>query len=136
MKKLLVAIMALVALTVSGCGDASVAVLIPIGESANPPAITSYQFTKNTLTETINGSVIYVAPDIDLDTMTIVVFDSRGFEVARTKAVLNLQGISQGTVFFTIDYVSYPPDTYTFSICLTDFSGSTSNLAVDTFRVP
>lgn len=136
MKKLLLGLLATIMLMTSGCGDASVAVVIPIVPLIEPPSITSYQFTKNTLTELIDGSVDFFAPDSDIDTITIVVFDSRGFEMVRTRTALNLPGVVRGTISFRINYFTYPNDTYTFSIFLTDFNGNTSNQIVDSFKVP
>jgi hypothetical protein len=135
MKRLLTGLLALTMLVLSGCGDATVAVIIPI-TPVDPPTITSYQFTKNTATEFVNGSVDFFAPDSDIDTITIAVFDSRGVLVTRTRTALNLPGVTRGTISFSIDYVTYPADTFTFSIFLTDFNGNTSNQIVDTFRVP
>lgn len=135
MRRLFLGALAVIMLVMSGCGDASVSVIIPI-TVANPPTITSYQFTKNTATEFINGSVDFYAPDSDIDTITIAVFNSGGFQMDRTRSVLNLPGVIRGTVNFSIDYVTYPTDTYTFTIFLTDFNGNTSNQIVDTFRVP
>jgi len=135
MKRFLTGLLAMTMLVLSGCGDASVSVIIPI-TLADPPSITSYQFTKNTATEFINGSVDFFAPDSDIDTITIAVFDSRVGLVTRTRTALNLPGVTRGTISFSIDYVTYPADTFTFSIFLTDFNGNTSNQIVDTFRVP
>jgi len=135
MKRLLLGMVAMMMLVMSGCGEVSISVAIPIIPS-EPPTITSYQFTKNTATEFINGSVDFFAPDSDIDTITIAVFDSRGFQVARTTTALNLPGVINGTVFFSIDYRTYPADMFTFSIFLTDFNGNTSNQIVDVFRVP
>lgn len=136
MKKLLLGLLATIMLITTGCGDASVAVVIPIVPLIEPPSITSYQFTKNTLTELIDGSVDFFAPDSDIDTITIVVFDSRGFEIERTRTALNLPGVVRGTISFRINYFTYPNDTYTFSIFLTDFNGNISNQIVDSFKVP
>jgi len=45
-------------------------------------------------------------------------------------------GLTQGTISFSIDFITFPADFFTFSIYLTDFNGNTSNQIVDTFRVP
>lgn len=132
---LLLGLLAMMMQVITGCGDASITVVIPI-TIIDPPSITSYQFTKDTLTKFISGSVDFYAPDSDIDTITIAVFDSSGFQVARTRSALNLPGVTRGTIFFNIDYSGYRADTYTFSIFLTDFNGNTSNQIVDTFRVP
>lgn len=131
MKKVIVGILAiLMVMGLSGCGDSTVAVA--------PPSITSYQFTKDSLNEYINGSVDYYAPDSDIDSMTVVVYDSLGHERSRTNTLISHPGVAQGNIPFSIDYVTFPSDTYayTFSIYLTDFNGYTSNQAVDTFYIP
>lgn len=130
--------LAIMMLVISGCGEASVAVVIPLEHVISPPTITSYQFTKDPVAEFIDGSVSFYAPDSDIDTITVAVFDSGGYEISRTTTALNLRGVAQGTVPFSIDYVTYPSAAYayTFSIYLTDFNGYPSNQIVDTFRVP
>ncbi|OGU13627.1 MAG: hypothetical protein A2076_08745 [Geobacteraceae bacterium GWC2_53_11] len=131
MKRVMLGILAiLMVVGLSGCGDSTVAVA--------PPSITSYQFTKDALHEYINGSVDYYAPDSDIDSMTVVVYDSRGREWSRTNTLISHPGITQGTIPFSIDYVTFPSDAYayTFSIYLTDFNGYTSNQAVDSFYIP
>jgi hypothetical protein len=131
MKKLvLLGILAITMMVVSGCGGSTVAV--------NPPTITTYSFTKDPVTEYIDGSVNYYAPDSDIDTMTVVAYDSLGHEKSRTVKLVNHPGATQGTISFSIDYYAFPSDAYpyTFSIYLTDFNGYTSNQAVDTFYVP
>jgi hypothetical protein len=138
MKRGLLGLMAMMMLVMSGCGDASVAVVIPIGPVIQPPSITAHQFTKDSVNEFIDGSVSFFAPDSDIDTMTVVVLDPRGYEISRSQTLINLPGAVQGTIPFSIDYATYPSEAYayTFSIYLTDFNGNTSNLAVDTFFVP
>ena len=138
MKRLLLGMLGILILVMSGCGGATVAVEIPIVPVINPPSITSNQFTKDPAREVIYGSVDFYAPDSDVDTMTVVVFDSRGYEMARVVTALNYPGISRGTIPFSIDYITYPSSAYayTFSIYLTDFNGYTSNQAVGTFYVP
>jgi hypothetical protein len=130
MKKLLLGMVTIVMLVMAGCGEAPVTVY--------PPEIQSYTFTKDTVHEYIDGSVRYYASDSDIDTMTVVVYDSRGYEWSRTKTLINHPGVTQGTILFSIDYYTFPSDTrpYTFSVYLTDFNGYTSNQAVDTFWVP
>jgi hypothetical protein len=136
MRRLFSVIAVMAMLSIAGCGDSSVSVVIPIVPIIQPPSITSYQFTKNTATEFVNGTVDFYAPDTDIDTITITVFDSRGFEIARKRTIVNLAGVVRGTIPFSIDYLTFPIDTYTFSIYLTDFNGNISNQVVDTFRVP
>jgi hypothetical protein len=136
MKKLLLGMMAIMMLVMSGCGGGSVEVVVPIGPS--PPLITSYGFTKDTVREFVDGSVAFYAPDSDIDTMTVVVFNPRGIEISRTQTLINLPGTAHGTIPFSIDYAAFPSEAfaYTFSIYLTDFNGNTSSQAVDTFFVP
>jgi len=132
MKRIILGMLAMMMLVISGCGDDSVVVVVP---AAAPPTITSHQFSKNTLTEIVTGSVDFFAPDSDIDTMTVVVFNSRGIEVARSQTLINLPNVVQGTIPFSIDYLNLPNDTYTFSITLTDFNGNTDQV-VDFFVVP
>lgn len=136
MKRLLSGILAVTMLVLSGCGDATVGVVVPIGPVISPPTITSYQFTQDRVAEFIDGSVSFFAPDSDIDTMTVTVFDSRGNLQSRITSFPNFPGAIQGTIPFSIDYFTFPNGTFTFSIFLTDFNGNTSNLVVDSFRIP
>lgn len=70
--------------------------------------------------------------------MTVVAFDSRGFERSRTITLIHLPGAVRGTIPFSIDYHTFPSDAfaYTFSVYLTDFNGLTSNQGAGTFLVP
>jgi len=130
MKRLIFGLLMILMAGLSGCGGSSVTV--------NPPSITSYQFTKDAVREYIDGSVNYYAPDSDIDTMTVVTYDSRGIERSRTQTLINHPGTAQGTIPFSIDYLTFPSDAYayTFSVYLTDFNGYTSNQAVDSFYIP
>lgn len=128
MKRVLLGLVAIMMLAVSGCGDATVAV--------NPPSITSYQFTKDSIDEFIDGRVAFYAPDSDIDTMTVAVFDSGGNLYSKIVSFPNLPGVTQGTIPFSIDYYTYPAGRFTFSVYLTDFNGYTSNQAVDSFSIP
>jgi hypothetical protein len=139
MKRLHLGILAIMMLVMSGCGGGSVEVVVPIAPVTNPPSITSHSFTKNTATEIIYGDVAFYAPDSDIYSMTVVVFDPSGQEKSRITTFPNLTGIAQGTIPYSIDYINFSSDfynPYTFSIYLTDFNGYTSNQAVDTFFVP
>ena len=133
MKRVLLAMFAVMMLVMSGCGDSSVAVVVPVDPVPEPPSITSFQFTQDRIAEFIDGSVNFSAPDSDIDTMTVVVFDSRGFEISRTTTVINLPDVIQGTIPFSIDYFTFPAGTFTFSVFLTDFNGFTSNQVVGSF---
>jgi hypothetical protein len=133
MKRFLSGMIVMILLVMTGCGDSTVTVVAPL---VSPPTITSFEFVQNRTTFFINGSINFHAPDSDIDTMTVVVFNSQGVETFRATTVLNLPGVITGTIPFSIDYVTFPPDLYTFSIFITDFNGNTSNQVVDTFRVP
>jgi len=133
MKKLLLGMLAMMMLVMSGCGDDDVVVVVPV---ADPPTITFLEFSKNPATELVIGSIDFIAPDSDIDTMTVTVIDSRGLEVARSTTLINLPNVVTGTIPFTIDYFNLLNDTYTFSIFLTDFNGNISNQVVDVFVVP
>lgn len=138
MKRLFLGLLAVMMLVMSGCGGGSVDVVVPIVPVVYPPTITSYQFTQYRSTELVSGSVNFDAPDSDIKSMTVVVYDSRGYEVpgTRTTAPLNLPGLTYGTVAFSIDYITYPADQFTFYIYLTDWNGNSSNTIAGTFLVP
>jgi hypothetical protein len=134
MKRLLLGMMAIMMLVMSGCGGSTETVVVP-----EPPSISLNQFTKDTAAEFIDGSIDFFAPDSDADTITVAVFDSSGAVVFRKETLLNLQDVFdviRGTVPFSIDYVTYPAGTFTFSIFVTDVNGNTSNLVVNAFSVP
>ncbi|MFZ2950992.1 MAG: hypothetical protein WA003_16070, partial [Desulfuromonadaceae bacterium] len=101
MKRALLGLLAVMMLVMSACGDATVAVVVPLGPVIEPPSITSYQFTQNRTAEFIDGSVDFFAPDSDIATMTVVVFNS-GFE-SRTTTPINLPNVIQDTILFSID---------------------------------
>jgi hypothetical protein len=140
MKNMLVGMMAILMLIMSGCGDGSgsVSVYVPFEPIIDPPTITSHGFSKDRIAEYIDGSVNFIAPDSDIDTITVTVFDPNNREISRTTTKRNLQDVTSGTVFFSIGYAAYPSDTYpySFSVYLTDFNGYTSNEIYDTFYVP
>jgi hypothetical protein len=132
MRKLIWGVLVFMMVGLSGCGGGENTVAV------NPPSITSYQFSKDAVHEYIDGSVNYYAPDSDINSITVVAYDSLGHEKSRTNKLVNYPGISHGTITFSIDYYTFPSDAYayTFSIYLTDFNGYTSNQAVDTFFIP
>lgn len=137
MKRMLLGMLAIMMLVMSGCGGGTVEVVVPIEPVINPPSITLNQFTQDRVRDFIDGSVVFFAPDADIDTMTVSVFDSiGGFERSRTTAVITLPGVVRGTIPFSIDYLNFPNGTFTFSIFLTDIDGFTSNLVVGTFSAP
>ena len=137
MKRLLLGMMAMMMLVMSGCGGGSVEVFVPLGPVISPPTITAYRFIKDPVTEFIDGSVDFYAPDSDIDTMTVAVFDSGGSLISRTTTLINLQAVT-GRIPFSIGYGNraFLVDTLTLSVYLTDFNGLTSNVAVTTFLVP
>jgi Asp/Glu/hydantoin racemase len=128
--------LAMMMLVVSSCGDATVSIFISSGSTINPPSITLNYYSMDSVNNIINGSVNCYAPESGIDTMTVAVFDSRGFDRVRMTTVLNIQGIMNGTIPFRINYFGYPADVYTFSLFLTDFNGYTSNIITGSFSVP
>ena len=133
MKRLLLGMLTVMMLVISGCGEVVVEPVI------YPPSITLYPFTKDTVTEYIYGDIDFYAPDSDIYTMTVSVFDSGGYPAKPSITTsVNQPGVTQGTIPFRIDYFPLPSaaGAYTFSIYVTDFNGNTSNLAVGTFWVP
>jgi hypothetical protein len=135
MKRLLLGVLTIMVLLMSGCGE-GVRVVVPIVPVISPPSITSYQFTKDPVAKLINGSIAFYAPDSDVYSMTVVVFDSGGNTKSRITSFPSFPGAIRGTIPFSIDYFTYPAGTFTFSIYLTDFNGNSSGQIVDTFSVP
>lgn len=135
MKRVILGLLTVITLMIAGCGGGgTVEVYIP----PEPPTITLNDFSKDSYTEHINGNVSYFAPDSDIDSITIVVRNSSGYEMDSKNLRLNLADISSGTIPFSIDYYTYPSEyyPYIFSIYVTDFNGNVSNLLVETFYVP
>lgn len=136
MKRLLLVMMLLPMLLVAGCGsEISVVIPIPIPITISP-SITYNQYTQDTVNSYVDGAVDFYAPDHDLDTITITVFDSRGVLVTNTVSSLGAYaGQSTGTISYSIDYLNYRPDNYTFSIYVTDRWGYISNSVYGSFWV-
>ncbi|MBL0225349.1 MAG: hypothetical protein IPQ16_07165 [Geobacteraceae bacterium] len=136
MKRIILLVVSMMVLALAGCGS-EVSVVIPIPVPIiTPPSITYSQYTQDTVNRFVDGSVDFYAPYSDIDTITITVVDSRGFVVERAVTpVPGLTGITTGTISFSIDYLLYRPDTYTFSVYLTDRAGYFSNVIYGTFRV-
>lgn len=136
MKRIILLVMSMMMLALAGCGsEVSVVIPIPI-PIVIAPTITSSQYTQDTVNRFVDGSIDFYAPDSDIDTITISVLDSRGFVVERTVTPLTgLTGRTTGSISFSIDYLDYRPDTYTFSVYLTDRAGYFSNAIYGTFRV-
>jgi hypothetical protein len=100
------------------------------------PSITWLDFWKDADRYFVEGTIDFTDPDADTGTMTIVVSDSLGRVMARTVADLGTYlGYTGGSVSFSIDYLTYPPGTYTFTIYLTDRYGNLSNPVYGTFPV-
>ena len=122
-------------LVTAGCGTNTSDVFI--APLTHPPSIAALLFTKDTTNLFITGSIDFLAPDVDLDTIVITAINSRGFAVSQTTTDLSaFRGLASGTIPFAIDYAVFLPDTYTFTVFVTDLAGSFSNQLVGTFSVP
>ena len=124
-------------LVLAGCGgdDGGLPTIVP--PPGTPPAISTLQFSKNTVDSMILGTIDYADPEGDLDYLTIGVVDSTGFEVYRVYIDLGaFVGQATGTLDFSIDYVLLPATVYTFTISVYDRSGNPSNPLFATFQVP
>lgn len=138
MKRLILIIISIMMLVTAGCGsEVSVVVPIPIPIFiVTPPSITAYQFTQDSVNYFVNGSVDYYAPDFDLDTITISATNSFGVVTERTvTSLVGVNGRTTGTITFSIDYLKYRPDVYTFTVYLTDKAGYMSNPIYEAFRL-
>lgn len=138
MKRLILVTMSLLVLLVAGCGS-EVSVVIPIPVPIRiftGPSITHSQYSQDTVNKFVDGSVDFYAPDSDIDTITISVVDSGGVLVERiVTSLAGLTGMTTGTISFSIDYLGYRPDSYTFTIYLTDRAGYFSNAVYGSFTV-
>lgn len=134
MKRVLLGMLAVMMLVMSACGDSSVTVVVPL----QPPSITFLDVALDRVAEVAVGSVDFIAPDSDIDTMTVTVIDSDGVLISRTTTLIDLPNVIEGTIPFSIGYGNrlFLVDTLTLSVFLTDFNGLTSNVAVRTFLVP
>lgn len=134
MKRLILIAMSVLMLLAAGCGS-DVTVVLPIF-SYDSPAITNYHYSQDAANSFVDGTVEFSAPVYDLDTITITVVNSRGIEVEHTVTSLGAYvGRSTGTISFTIDYINYRPDLYSFTIYLTDRAGYMTNPVYGSFRV-
>lgn len=141
MKCLVLLALSLVFLSSSGCGSDVTAVIstgsgIIVISSGSEPTIQNLQYSQDVAGHMVYGTVDFYAPDANLDVMTISVMDSTGY--VRSRAVRDLAsfgGVINGRIPFSIGYVSYPPDIYTFSIFVSDWAGHLSNPLYGTFTV-
>lgn len=133
MKRMFLLITVVLALFVAGCGS-QVTVVLPLIQS---PEITAARFSQDVVNRFVDGAIDYYAPDSDLDTVTILVTDDRGFTITRSVTDLAaFRGVVQGTITLSVDYLTYLPGTYTITVYLTDRAGLFSNSVYHTFRVP
>lgn len=139
MKKIGLFFLAGLFLFLAGCGsEITITASVPAPEPViYPPSITALQFHKDTIRKFVVGTIDFTAPDTDLDTMTIVVSDGTGREVSRTVTDLRaFAGQTFGTISFSVDYLPLLPDSYSFTLYLTDLRGFLSNPVYGTFLVP
>lgn len=134
MKRTIMAAMMVAALIMGGCGsDVHIGTTITVPEYY-APEIGGLQFVQDTGREIVSGSFEFWTGDYNLDTMTIVVHDSLGREISRSATDLrSFWGYSSGILYFSIDYYTFPPDRYTFTIYVTDRAGYFSNGLYGTF---
>lgn len=131
MKKLI--LVAMVSLLVTGCGG-ELSLMVPVERSA--PSISTYKQVQDLVNWYVTGTIDFHAPDNDVASIEIAVFNSRGSEVERTVTSLaTFAGKVSGTISFTIDYYNYRPDYYSYSVVVTDTSGMMSNAVYGAFRV-
>lgn len=134
MKKFFLTTTLLLMFITAGCGS-EISFVVPI-PFLSAPAITYYQYSQDSLNFFVDGTVEFSAPDFDLDTITVSIVDSRGVVTQQTVTSLGaFRGLSSGTIPFSIDYINYRPDIYSFTIYLTDKAGYTSNPVYGYFRV-
>lgn len=134
MKLFILFTMLLLMMMIAGCGS-EISIVLPAYYNS-PLTITNYHHTQDVVNSYIDGTVEFYAPDSDLDTITISVVNSRGVEVEHTVTSLgSFAGRSSGVISFSIDYINYRPDDYTFTIYLTDRVGYMSNAVYGSFRV-
>lgn len=134
MKQLILVTMSVIMFLISGCGS-EISVVWPIFQY-DPPTISDFIYSQDTVNSYVNGTVDFYAPDHDLDSIIISVRDSRGVEIQSIVTSLGgYSGQSAGTISFSIDYINYQPDSYYFTIYLTDYWGYMSNPVYGSFSV-
>lgn len=130
MKRLILVTMMFSMLSIAGCGSELVYV------EQSPPSISTHKQAQDLVNYYVTGSIDFYAPDNDVDTVEIIVVNSRGNEVDHTLTSLgSFAGRSSGTISFTIDYYNYGPDYYSYTVSLTDKAGWMSNPVYGSFRV-
>ena len=135
MKRLILVAMLLLMTMITGCGS-EISVALPIVFYDSPPTITTYRHTQDVVNSYVDGTVEFYAPDNDITSVTITVVNFRGTEIEHTVTSLGaFAGITTGAISFSIDYINYRPDDYTFTIYLTDRAGYMSNPVYGSFRV-
>ena len=135
-------ILLLVALVSAGCGGevtivASTGNGVIVVTTETNPSITLTQLRKDAAARVVFGSIDFHTPLSDLNTMTVSVTDSIGAVISRTVSDLAaFRGLINGTIPFSIDYATYLPGSYTFTIFVTNMAGYLSNPVFGSFSVP
>lgn len=134
MRKIVLAAIVIAALVMAGCGsDVYIGTTITVPDYSTPE-IGGLQLVQDTGRSIVSGSFEFWTGDSDVETMTIVVHDSVGREISRSTTDLrSFWGYSSGILNFSIDYYTFPPDRYTFTIYVTDRGGYFSNGLYGTF---
>ncbi len=141
MNRLLLAVLAGLALLVASCGgEVFVAINVPV---VRPPSISLIDFSPTSAsvgqgqgTVTSNVTIDFSAPDAAVSFLTVSVVDSRGVLISRTVTSLSaFAGFTNGTISFSIDFSTLIVETYTFTAFVTDSLGNVSNPVFGTFRV-
>jgi hypothetical protein len=115
---------------VASTGNATIVVT-----TVSAPSISLAQFSQDTSTRTVSGSIDFHTSGSYLGTRTITVTDSSGGVIYRTVDDLAaFSGFTSGSIPFSINYASFLPDTYTFTIFVTDRAGNLSNPVFGSFR--
>ena len=140
MKRAALILLVLVIVLTAGCGG-EVTLVASTGSgtivvtTTSGPTISLAQFRQDTASRIVFGSIDFYAPGADAATMTTTVTDSRGVVVSRSvDSLAAFDGSIRGTIPFSIDYVTFLPDTYTFTIFLTTRAGTLSNPVFGSFR--
>jgi hypothetical protein len=140
MRWVVLTVLSLVILVSAGCGS-EVTIVASTGNgtivvtTASVPTISLAQIRQDTTNQTVFGSVDFYTHGSDIGTMTITVTDSHGAVVSRVVDDLAaFSGLINGSIPFSINYVSLPPGSYTFTIFVTSRAGSLSDPVYGSFR--